>query len=145
MLDKIKEYKEIITIIVFFLGGFIWLENQFPKKTDLKEETGSLKTDFKSQIKSLDCLLEKYMTMTQLQIRGQNLEKEINDLEVKIQSTFQVNGQGNTPPLSPAMQHELKKLEEDLLAKTKDLQKNNNDMENINNELARNICGKVTQ
>lgn len=143
MLEKIKEYKEVIAIIVFFLGGFIWLENQYPKKTDLKSETRSLKKDLKTAIRSLDCLVEKYMTLTQLQIRGQNLEKKIQNLERKIKSTFQSSDDATTIALSPAMKHELKKLEEDLSAKIKDLRKNKDDMEDINNQLARNICGKV--
>jgi hypothetical protein len=142
MLKKLKEYKEIIAIIVFFIAGFIWLENQFPKKADLQRETGTLKTDLKSQIKSLDCLLEKYMTLTQLQIRGRNLEKEIMDFESEIQSRFRPDDDATGPLLSPAMKHELKRLEDDLAVKIKDLRQIKKDMENIDDELARNICGK---
>jgi hypothetical protein len=41
------------------------------------------------------------------------------------------------------MQLELKRLEEDLAAKKKDLRQIKKDMVNIDDELARNICGKV--
>ena len=42
MLAKLKEYKELTAIIVFFLGGFLWLEREFdrhPTRGDLKVET----------------------------------------------------------------------------------------------------------
>jgi hypothetical protein len=37
MLDKLKEYKELIAIIVFFLGGFIWLYISSRPRPTLKE------------------------------------------------------------------------------------------------------------
>lgn len=131
MLQKIKEYKELIAIIVFFLGGFIWLESQFPKKSYIK-----------SEVKSLNCLLEKYMILTQLQIRGQKLEKQIQEIDRKMESTFQINSDITNHPLSPAMEYELKELRESLSDKKKELKNNNDEMEKIHNELARNICGK---
>ena len=131
MLQKLKEYKEIIAIVVFFLGGFIWLESQFPKKSDLK-----------SEIKTLNCLLEKYMVLTQLQIHGQKLEKQIQDIKIKIDSTFQINSDGTSPRLSPPMEYELEELRESLSNMKKELKNDNDEMEKVHNELARNICGK---
>jgi|GEM_PF-1338292 len=131
MLQKLKEYKEIIAIVVFFLGGFIWLESQFPKKSDLK-----------SEIKTLNCLLEKYMVLTQLQIHGQKLEKQIQDIKIKIDSTFQINSDGTSPRLSPPMEYELEELRESLSNMKKELKNDNDEMEKVDNELARNICGK---
>lgn len=132
MLEKIKEYKEIIVIIVFFLGGFIWLENQYPKKTDLK-----------SEIWSLDCLLKKYMTLTQLQIRGQNLKEEIQNLERKIKSTFQTSDDATKITLSPPLAHQLKKLQEAQSKNINDLSDIHKDMVSISEELQRNECRKV--
>lgn len=38
MLNKLKEYKELIAIMVFFLGGFFgWIINFLPKATLLKK------------------------------------------------------------------------------------------------------------
>ncbi|MEH6444452.1 MAG: hypothetical protein V7784_11195 [Oceanospirillaceae bacterium] len=77
MLEKLKEYKELISIILFFLAGFSWFNNQFPTKNDLSNE-----------IKVVNCLLQNYMELTQLQIEYQNnlplldtLTKEINRLK----------------------------------------------------------------
>ena len=132
MLEKLKEYKDIIAIIVFFLGGFIWIEKEFPNKSDLQSEIGSV-----------NCLLDKYMTLTQLQIRGQVLGKQVQDLTNELSRSVPNDGNANTPPLSPAMMFEHDQLNEELVAKRDRLRNNNDEMENISNELARNVCRKV--
>jgi chromosome segregation ATPase len=148
MLEKIKEYKEIIAIIVFFLGGFIWLENQYPKKTDLVTETGQLKTDLISRIRSLNCLLEKYMTLTQLQVHQQNLVNEIQELETR-KSTLQSIDEATNLALSPAMKAEMKndldKINKEISDAEDDLKKNEDKMKDINDSLATHICGKVVE
>jgi hypothetical protein len=132
MIEKLKEYKEVIVIIVFFLGGFFWLENQYPKKTDLKSEIGVL-----------NCLLEKYMTLTQYQIRGQELEKQIQELNNQIQ-LFYVESKNRSRIVSPGMKHEMDEKKSDLSGKKKDLKENKDAMEKISCELERNVCGKVS-
>ena len=134
MLEKLREYKELITIIVFFLGGFIWLDTQFPTKSD-----------FKAEMASLNCLLEKYMTLTQLQIRGQELEKQIQDLVKKISEAQPDDPSGRALPLSPAMKLEFEQLKPDLVNRRTDLRSNTTEMEKIRNELARQACGKVSK
>ena len=132
MLEKLKEYKELIAIIVFFLGGFIWLDTQFPTKTDLKAE-----------IASLNCLLEKYMTLTQLQIRGQEIEKQTHELTKKITGILPEDNVSTGVSLSPAMRLEFEQLKTELDAQRDDLHKNAKEMEKIRDELGRQICGKV--
>jgi seryl-tRNA synthetase len=129
MLDKLKEYKELITIMVFFIGGFVWLESHFPTKSDLK-----------SEIASLNCLLEKYMTLTQLQIQGQDLEKKIHEIDVKITSALSDN---KKVELSPAMEYVLTELKQDLKNNQDKLRENKKEMEKINNDLQKNVCVKV--
>lgn len=130
MLQKLNEYKEIIAIIVFFLGGFFWLEGEFPKKSDLNSEIGSVK-----------CLLEKYMTLTQLQIRGQELDKQIQELNDQIKLFPAIANSG--PSLTPAMAQELDDKKSDMSGKKNDFKANKVAMEKIVDELARNVCGKV--
>jgi hypothetical protein len=131
MLTKLKEYKEFIAILVFFIGGFIWLEKEFPKKSDLK-----------SEVKILECMLDKYMTLTQRQIRGQELAKRIQELNHKIKTMLPSGAGGSSPLLSPAMGHELDQLKKDLADNREDLKKNNDAMKTMRDELERNVCGK---
>jgi hypothetical protein len=52
MLEKLKEYKELIGLIVFFLGGFIWLQQKFAHKQELIEQVKSSKDALMSQIEN---------------------------------------------------------------------------------------------
>jgi len=133
MLQKLQEYKELIAIIVFFLGGFAWLNNQFPTKSDLKAE-----------IQALNCLLEKYMTLTQLQIRGQELEKQTHELAKQLTGILPEDNGGTSITLSPAMKLELDEKKADLEAQRDSLRSNVNDMNKIRKELERQICRKVS-
>lgn len=128
MLDKLKEYKELITIIVFFLSGFFWLNNQFPTKNDLKNE-----------VSSLSCLLEKYMTVTQRQIRNQELEKQAKNLMSTI-SSMETNTADVS--LSPAMKYELEQKKSEITHNRKEYTDNKDEIKKIMDELARNICGR---
>lgn len=135
MLEKLKEYKELLGILVFFLGGFFWIQNQFnqfPTKTDLRAE-----------VRVLNCLLEKYMLLTQLQIRGRDLERQVQEL------TGQVNAAADDqdpsrPPMSPAMRQELEAKRQDLAALRGDLKTNTAQIQKTGDELGRNACGRVT-
>ena len=131
MLEKLKEYKELIAIIVFFLGGFIWLNNQFPTKSDLTAEIGSL-----------NCRVEIYMTLTQLQIRGQELVKQTQDLATRI-TDMETNSEN--VHLSPAMKFELDQLKSDFGHDREKYRSNKAEIKNIMDELARNVCRKVTK
>lgn len=130
MLKKIKEYKELISIIIFFLGGFIWLNNQFPTKSDLSSEIGSI-----------NCLVEKYMMLTQLQIRGQELVKQIQDLATNI-ADMETNSEN--VHLSPAMKFGLDQLKSDFGHDREKYRSNKAEIKNIMDELARNVCRKVS-
>ncbi len=132
MLEKLREYKEVLTIIVFFLGGFFWIQKQYPTKTDLKLEIGVL-----------NCLLDKYMSLTQLQIRGRDLERQAQELSTEI-SAFGDDQDRPHAPISPAMRQELEAKKADLVAVRSDLKTNTSAIQMTGDELARNLCGKVT-
>lgn len=132
MLEKLKEYKEVLTIIVFFLGGFFWIQGQYPTKTDLK-----------SQIGVLNCLLDKYMSLTQLQIRGRDLERQAQDLKNEIQA-FGDDQDRTHLPASPAMRQELDVKKASLVGVQADLKTNAGNIQTTGDELARNVCGRVT-
>lgn len=127
MLEKLKEYKEIITIIVFFLGGFAWLESQFPKKGELQSDIGTL-----------NCLLEQYMQLTQQQFLNQRLGEQIRDLKEKLESN---GGIANISDLSPALMRVRGDLAEQLDEAKVKYRVSIEQMEEINNRLARNYCG----
>jgi hypothetical protein len=131
MLEKLKEYKELIGIVVFFLGGIYWIQGQFPTKTDLNVQVGVLR-----------CLLDKYMTLTQLQIHGQELERQIQEQNSQINIIGR--SQGAAPvSLSPAMQQELEAKKAELATNRRDLKDNTVAMQKIGDELQRNVCAKV--
>jgi hypothetical protein len=132
MLEKLKEYKDLIGIIVFFLGGLLWIQGQFPTKNDLKAEVGVLK-----------CLLDKYMTLTQLQIRGRELERLIQEQSSQINAIGNSQGAASAP-LSPAMQQELEAKRADLAANRSEFKAKTTEMQKIADELQRNVCAKVT-
>jgi hypothetical protein len=129
MLEKLKAYKEMLAIIVFFLGGLFWIQNQFPTKTDLK-----------TQIGILNCLLDKYMVLTQRQIRSRDLERQ--QLEITAQINLYADDHApSRPPISPAMLHELDAKRQELIDVRRDLKTNADEIQKTSDELARNLCG----
>lgn len=129
MLEKLKQYKELIAIIVFFLGGFIWLDNQFPSKDDLK-----------AQVAYLDCQLDMYMTLTQKQIHSQELAKQAQDLAARIS---EMGNNNDDLQISPAMKFELDQLKSDFAHNKEQHRLNNVEIDKILDELGRNVCKKV--
>jgi hypothetical protein len=129
MIERLKEYKELIAIIVFFFGGFFWLNDQFPTKKDLSNE-----------IASLNCQLDKYMTLTQLQIHGQELVKQAQELTDRISN---MESSTENVPLSPAMKFELEKLKSDFKYNREKHRKNKAEIRKVLDDLARNVCKKV--
>jgi hypothetical protein len=127
MLEKLKEYKEIITLVVFFLGGFFWVQNQYPSKSDLKAEVASLR-----------CLLDNYMKLTQLQMLSQDQEKQLFELKRKLSDPDSSEASGSS--LSPALRLELEQLHVEYSSKVTAQQKTIQDMSKIRDELARGVC-----
>lgn len=132
MFEKLKEYKEVLTIVVFFLGGFLWIQGQYPTKTDLK-----------SQIGVLNCLLDKYMSLTQLQIRGRDLERQAQELKDEIGAFGDAQDRTHLS-ISPAMMNELQAKKDGLAAVQADLKTNAGNIQTTGDELARNVCGRAT-
>jgi predicted RNase H-like nuclease (RuvC/YqgF family) len=133
MLEKLKEYRDVLAIVVFFLGGFFWIQGQYPTKTDLKSDIGVL-----------SCQLDKYMSLTQLQIRGRDLERQAEELKDEIQA-FGNDQERAHLVISPAMGQEIEEKKTALAALRVDLKTNATSIQTTNDELARNVCGKVTQ
>lgn len=123
MLDRLKEYKELIAIMIFFLSGFLWIQ------------------DLKSQVSVLGCLLEEYMTLTQLQISHQQKEREVERLSRQI-NAFPTAAGGDLPALSPAMKQELANLVNDREEAQGKLKRIQSDMESIRDKLQKHACGK---
>lgn len=131
MLEKLKEYKELIAIIVFFLGGFFWLQSEFPSKNDLK-----------SQLKVINCQLDSYMQLTQLQISSQEQEKQLNDLLKKLSEAPPDDNSKKGVSISPAMRVELEQLRVDYTERRNQLGVTTAAMAKIKDELARGVCEK---
>jgi hypothetical protein len=129
------QYKELLGIVVFFLGGFFWIQNQFEKFPT--------KTDLRSEIQVLNCLLDKYMLLTQLQLRGRELERQAQVLINQISAYDE--GNPGRPPISPAMRQDLDVKRTDLATARGDLRGNTTEIQKIGDELQRNVCRRSDQ
>lgn len=137
MLAKLKEYQDLIAIIVFFLGGFFWLNNQFPQKTDLE----SVKHELQEENAVLKCLLKKNMMLVQDQIQASALEKNIKEKSEYIYFLSEkLNTEGQT--MSPVMQIKLNETKEEVAAQKDELKKVIAQMQEIKNQLEINSCGE---
>jgi hypothetical protein len=129
-LQRLQEYKELLAIMVFFLGGFFWIQGQYPTKNDLK-----------AQIGVLSCLLDKYMSLTQLQNHAQSLDGQAQQLREEI-AAFRGDPDRSQPPLSPAMKQELDSKKAELVNVQSEFKKTAAQIQAAGEELARNVCGK---
>lgn len=132
MLERLREYKELISIIIFFIGGFFWLQTQYPNKSDLKAELASVR-----------CLLNNYMELTQLQIRSQDQDKLLGEMRKKLSEVPPDNGGQNGTPISPAMRAEIDQLKLAYAAKINQQEELVKEMGVISGKLARGVCGRV--
>ncbi|MDD4962818.1 MAG: hypothetical protein PHI11_02740 [Gallionella sp.] len=131
MLERLKEYKELIAIIIFFLSGVFWLQSTFPSKNEMKTELVSIR-----------CLLDSYMKLTQLQILSQEQDKQVTELRQKLSQVPPDNSSGGLA-ISPAMRAEFEQLKLDYATSRNQLGQTTRDMAKIRDELARGVCGKV--
>lgn len=126
MLARLREYKELIAIILFFLGGFVWMERTFPKKDDL---------DGKVQV--LQCLLDSYMRITQRQLESQEIERRIAEQLARLET-------GPRPAeITPAMEMQLRMIQQDVSDQRGRLADVHMDIKRIRDDLERNACGSV--
>lgn len=144
MLARLKEYKELVAILAFFLGGFFWIDNQFPKKEDLERQVSGVEASVSTQVMVLKCLLEQYMLLTQLQLGAQETEKQVRELKADL-IEMQASTEGaRTVTLTHAMEIERAELQERLRRKRDDLAEIVRRMGEVRNELERQTCGAVT-
>ena len=138
MLDKLKQYQEIITIVIFFLSGFVWLHTQFPQKDDLE----TVKKQLQGENDILKCLLKKNMILVQDQIQANTLEKAIKEKSEFVEILSKQLAKTGAEGVSPVMQNRLDETREDLANKKEELKAVVTRMQDTKNELERNICGE---
>lgn len=134
MLAKLKEYKDVISIVIFFLGGFFWIQNELPKKNDLE----AVKQELLAKNKVLKCLLKSNMTLVQDQIQASSLEKNIKEK----QDYLILSDKFPEESMSPAMKSTLNELREDVANKKEELKTVIMRMQNTRSDLEKNICGE---
>lgn len=140
MLSKLKEYKEFVAILVFFLGGFFWIDSEFPKKSDVT----SVRDGLSNQVTTLECMLKQYMRLTQLQLGAQQTEKRIRELRDQWLERQDSTAGLQPAELSPAMRHELNELKEQLDAERSLLNEISGEIREVNEDLKLQTCGTVT-
>lgn len=62
LLNRLKEYKELITIIVFFISGFLWLYGYFATK---------------DQLRIMKCIVNHQISMVESRIQKQDLLEQL--------------------------------------------------------------------
>jgi hypothetical protein len=140
ILDKLKQYQDIIGIVLFFLGGFFWIQTQFPQKSDLE----SVKQELQKENGILRCLLKKNMVLVQDQIQASALEKNIKEKNefADILARQLDKMSSGTEGVSPAMQSRLDETREEIANKKEELKAVILRMQTTKNELEINSCGE---
>jgi hypothetical protein len=103
-------YKELIAIVVFFFGGFAYLDANYPSKTEFQ---------------TTNCLLKTYMLITQLQLRNYQLEKSISRLRPSVKDYDDLKNQQPAvwAQLTKGMKADVEVMRAELLDSEKELQK----------------------
>ncbi len=128
------QYRDVIVLLLFFLGGFFYLDRTFPKHEDLARESNKLTAELTrhneglvADITRLQCLVDSYMQLTQLQTNTLNTDARRAELLTLIK----------TGALTPAMTADME-TEIDVL-KNRSLS-NVSQMTVIRQKLERNEC-----
>jgi len=125
VLQVLNEYKEIIVVIAFFLGGVFWIQDRFPTKTDLV-----------AQLSFIKCQLDEYMQLTQLQVRHEQLSAQ---LAQQLGSATTVSSK---VALSPSMKQTLSDLQTQRAQLRAAGDTASAAMQKISDDLGRNLCAK---
>ena len=94
MLDRLKEYKELISIIVFFLSGFVWIQSTFPDKPYIEAQVKAVN----AKITTLNCLFTANTSAIeaalQVKVLSDNIDRDhatLMALKTKDVSTFSIS------------------------------------------------------
>lgn len=74
-LSKLKEYKELITVIIFFVGGIVWIYGYFATKSSL--------TTISAQ---LQCLLNTHVTLISSEMEHSKLQADKEKIAIELNS-----------------------------------------------------------
>jgi hypothetical protein len=80
LISLLNEYKELITTVVFFVGGILWVFGYFATKEELRQfrETSS------TQHKILNCLLEQHVRLLGAKQILSSLRDDLTGLEEEL-------------------------------------------------------------
>ena len=134
VLERLSDYKEVISVIVFFLGGLYWVDGHFPSRDDLNNKIGVL-----------NCKVDAYMDLTQHQIRQKNLEDDTARIDQQRQF-YDESGNAQSGHPTAAMQQQRKeildKLDNDRATDQKQLEANQAEMFQIGYKLEKQLCAQ---
>lgn len=152
MLERLKQYKELIAILVFFLGGFAWIENRFVKADAIDPLTGAVDAvdmriarmgeamATRQDVDGLHCLLNAYMTITQHQMKMRVVEAEKAELERDPPGVVLAASHGGDGA-SAGLMHEVQNYYKTLDRLEGELHSRQREVENIISQLQRHECG----
>lgn len=126
LLGTLNDYKEVLSIIVFFLGGVWWIQDRFPTKTDLN-----------SNVNFIKCQLKEYMELTQQQIKHEQASASLAEVVQELGSPMALQ---RAVELSPSMQQMIAGFKDKETYFRSEVDASSTAMSNINDNLARGIC-----
>jgi hypothetical protein len=106
MLDVLHKYKEMITLMVFFMGGFFWLQREYASKNELTQQLSLTN----QRIARLNCLLEANIDGVTAQLKLRILPVSIEQAEFKL-ATLQANVTSMSPVHQDLLQSAKRQLE----------------------------------
>jgi hypothetical protein len=135
VLQKLKDYKEVIALIVFFLGGFTWIQKNFPDKTYLDDRIKAQG----SKIATLECLLSHNINATDAQLK---MKIHSDDIE-KFRARSATLNHKSPATLSEDEKNELDELKRSIENARDDLQKEQNRSDAILSDFKAGKCNNV--
>ncbi|SEA59322.1 hypothetical protein [Rubrimonas cliftonensis] len=148
MLERLKAYKEFIAILLFFAGGFAWMERTYLSRDSLsgvERQLAGLDARLAEHariedVQTLSCLLNAYMLLTQRQMRAMDVERMIAENTRALTAPFEAVAEAAR---SPAMMIEFERKQDELGALRAERRALRQAMADTTDRLERHECGRL--
>lgn len=161
LLAKLKEYREFIAIVAAALGGFVWFNNIVAKQNDLIDVKSQITTlarkdDLSSvearltlmattaEVGRLNCLLDLYMTLTQVQVGQLGIKEQRDENAAALRVVRTALETNEDPATRQTLMNRQLELEGRIAAQEAKLAALEDEAEQIDRDLTTDRCGSAT-